>query len=79
MSYQHSHRQLSVLTHLDLPVEAHCWSSFFVDSNRLVQYPLPLSLSSVSSRCWAAAGLLLTLTLYSPFLDRVELAAPPGF
>ena len=72
----HLHRQLSVLTHLDLPVEAHCRSSFFVDSSRLVSYPLPLRLSSVSSRC--TAGLLLILTLYSPFLDRVELAAPPG-
>ena len=28
MSYHHSHRQLSVLTHLDLPVEANCRSSF---------------------------------------------------
>ena len=28
MSYHHSHRQLSVLTHLDLPVEAHCRSSY---------------------------------------------------
>ena len=36
MSYRHSHHQLSVLTHLDLPVEAHCRSSFFVDSSRLV-------------------------------------------
>ena len=58
----HLHRQLSVLTHLDLPVEAHCRCSFFVDSSRLVSYPLPLCLSSVSSalHCWAAADLAIS-------------------
>ena len=72
----HLHRQLAPLTHLDLPVEAHCPGSFFVDSSRLVSYPLPLCLSSLSSRC--TAGLLLTLTLCSPSLNRVKLAALPG-
>ena len=56
MSYQLSHRQLSVLTHLKLPVEAHCRSSFFVDSVLCRIHCL-----CVSSRC--TAGLLLTLTL----------------
>ena len=76
MSYRLSHHQLSMLSHLDLPVDAHYRSSFFVDSSRFVWYPLPLCLSSISAHC--TAGLLRTLTLYSPSLDRVELAAPPG-
>ena len=59
MSYQHFHRRLSVPTHLDLPVEAHCRSSFF-DSSRL-SYPLPLCLFALD--CWAAADLDAVLTL----------------
>ena len=60
--------QLSVLTHLDLPVEAHCRSSFFVDSSSLVSYPLPLCLSSLSfaQHCWAAADLDAVLAVSGP-------------
>ena len=75
MSYHHSHRQLSVLTHLDLPVEAHCRSSFLVDSSRLVQYPLPLC-ASVSSHC--TAWLLLNLMSKLVLLGLVEFVVPPG-
>ena len=54
----HLHRQLSLLTHLDLPVEAHCRSSF-VDSSRLVLVSTAcVSLVSIFVlHCLAAADL----------------------
>ena len=73
----HLHRQFALLTLLEHPVEDHCdryRSSFFVDSSRLV-YPLPLSVSSVSSRCTTG---LLTLSLCSSLLDLVEISSPSG-
>ena len=75
MQWWHFHRQLALPTHLQLRLEDWSHSSVFVDSSRLVLYPLPLSVSLVSSRC--TAGLLLILSLCSSLLDLVELAAPP--
>ena len=76
-------------THLEaLFVDTHCGlmsifpsrltavALFFVDSSRLVQYPLPLC-ASVSSHC--TAGLLLNLMPKLVLLGLVEFAAPPGF
>ena len=73
-------RQFSPLTHLELRVEVHCRSSFFVDSSRLIECPLSLGQFSVEShqfhsRC--IAGLLLTWYLVV-ILGLVELTAPPG-
>ena len=62
-----TNRQLTLLTHLETRLEA-----LFVDT--------PCQLISIfASRLSCPTNrLLLILTLYSPFLDRVELAAPPG-
>ena len=58
-----THRRLALQTQLELRLEACCRSSVFVDSSRLVSYPLPLGHFSVVSPYFhscCTAGLLLT-------------------
>ena len=77
MPWWHFRRRLALPTHLELRLETCCRSSFFVDSSRRVQYPLPLCVFCHSLHT-ALLGCLLTLTLFPSLLDLVELAAPPG-